>query len=81
VGVKDYRSVAQGLAASRETLEEGADSYGYGAILSSLRVCDDAEATAWYVNASAWCRACTDGAYLTGLLSAVRADYAAYAAA
>jgi hypothetical protein len=81
VGVKDYRSVAQGLAASRETLEGGADSYGYGAILSSLRACDDAEATAWYVNASAWCRGCTDGAYLTGLLSAVRADYAAYAAA
>jgi hypothetical protein len=80
VDVKDYRSVAQGLAASRETLEGGADSYGYGAILSSLRACNDAEATAWYVNASAWCRGCTDGTYLTGLLSAVRADYAAYAA-
>ena len=26
VGVKNYRSVAQGLAAARETLEEGADS-------------------------------------------------------
>jgi hypothetical protein len=81
VGVKNYRSVAQGLAASRETLEQGADSYGYGAILASLRACDDAEATAWYVNASAWCRGCTGGAYLTGLLPAVRVDYATYAAA
>ena len=65
VGVKNYRSVAQGLAAARETLEEGADSYGYRPILASLRACNDAEATAWYVNASAWCRGCTDGAYLT----------------
>ncbi len=81
VGVKNYRSVAQGLAAARETLEEGADSYGYQPILASLRACNDAEATAWYVNASAWCRGCTDGAYLTALLSAVRADYASYAAA
>ena len=81
VGVKNYRSVAQGLAAARETLEQGADSYGYQPILASLRACNDAEATAWYVNASAWCRACTDGAYLTALLPAVRADYASYAAA
>ena len=80
VGVKNYRSVAQGLDASRETLEDGAATYGYDAILSSLRACNDAEATAWFVNASAWCRGCTAGAYLTGLLPAVRADYATYAA-
>ena len=80
VGVRNYRSVAQGLDASRETLEDGAASYGYEAILSSLRACNDAEATAWFVNASAWCRGCTAGAYLTGLLPAVRADYATYAA-
>ena len=81
VGVKNYRSVAQGLAAARETLEQGADSYGYQPILASLRACNDAEATAWYINASAWCRGCTGGAYLTALLPAVRADYASYAAA
>jgi hypothetical protein len=34
VGVKNYRSVAQGLAAARETLEQGADSYGYEPILA-----------------------------------------------
>jgi hypothetical protein len=79
VGVKNYVSPSQGLNAVRETLEEGAVSYGYGSILSSLRACSDAEATAWYVNASAWCRACTDGAYLTDLLPVVRADYLSYA--
>jgi hypothetical protein len=79
VGVKNYVSAAQGLDAARETLEEGGASYGYEAILSSLRACSDAEATAWYINASAWCRACTGGDYLTALLPVVRADYLAYA--
>jgi hypothetical protein len=79
VGVKNYVSAAQGLDATRETLEEGSASYGYEAILSSLRACDDAEAIAWYVNASAWCRGCTGGGYLTALLPVVRADYPAYA--
>lgn len=75
VGVKNYRSPAQGLNAARETLEEGHASYGYEPILSSLRACADAETTAWHVNASAWCRGCTGGAYLTALLPAVRAEY------
>lgn len=80
VGVKNYRSVGQGLGATSETLEGGSSSYGYEAILSSLRACNDAEATAWFVNASAWCRGCTGGGYLTALLPAVRADLATYAA-
>jgi hypothetical protein len=80
VGVKNYRSVAQGLAAARETLELGSPTYGYDAVLTSLRACSAAEATAWFVNASAWCRGCTGGAYLTGLLPAVRADFGTYAA-
>jgi hypothetical protein len=80
VGVKNYRSVGQGLDATRETLEGGSSSYGYEEILSSLRACSDAEATAWFVNASAWCRGCTGGGYLTALLPVVRADLATYAA-
>jgi hypothetical protein len=80
VGVKDYRSVAQGLDAARETLELGSPTYGYDAVLASLRACNAAEATAWFVNASAWCRGCTGGAYLTGLLPTVRADFETYAA-
>jgi hypothetical protein len=80
VGVRNYRSVGQGLDATSATLEDGSASYGYEAILSSLRACADAEATAWFVNASAWCRGCTGGAYLTALLPAVRADLATYSA-
>jgi hypothetical protein len=79
VGVKNYLSPSQGLDAVRETLEQGDASYGYASILSSLRACSDAEATAWYVNASAWCRGCTEGTYLTALLHVVRADYLVYA--
>lgn len=79
VGVKNYRSPSQGLNAVRETLEEGHASYGYESILSSLRACNDAWTTARYVNASAWCRGCTGGAYLTALLPVVRADYLVYA--
>ena len=33
VGVKNYRSLDQGLDAARDTLQGGADSYGYAAIL------------------------------------------------
>jgi len=33
-----------------------------------------------HVNASAWCRGCSGGAYLTGLIPLVRADPDAYAA-
>jgi hypothetical protein len=80
VGVKNYRSVGQGLDATSQTLAQGSSSYGYEAILSSLRACNDAEATAWFVNASAWCRGCTAGAYLTALLPVVRADLATYSA-
>jgi hypothetical protein len=79
VGVKNYRSPSQGLDAVRETLEESHPSYGYGSILSSLRACNDAAATARHVNASAWCRGCTGGAYLIALLPIVRADYRLYA--
>lgn len=80
VGVRDYVSIGQGLEATRRTLTEGSPTYGYGGILESLRVCAPAETTAGFVNASAWCSNCTDGAYLTGLLPVVRADFAFYAA-
>lgn len=78
-GVRNYLSLAQGLDASRDTLELGAESYGYGAILSSLRACSAAETTSAAINASAWCRACAGGAYVTGLLPIVRADYQGHA--
>ena len=38
VGVKNYRSLDQGLDAARDTLQGGADSYGYEAILRISRL-------------------------------------------
>jgi hypothetical protein len=79
VGVKDYKSVEQGLDASRDTLLLGAESYGYGAIVDNLRGCSSAEATAQAINASAWCRGCVGGTYITGLLPIVRTSYSEHA--
>ena len=79
VGVKDYVSLEQGLDASRDTLLLGAESYLYGAIVERLRACASAEATARAINASAWCRGCVGGAYITGLLPIVRSSYGEHA--
>ena len=80
VGVKDYVSLEQGLDASRDTLLLGADSYLYGAIVDRLQACASAEATARAINASAWCRGCVGGAYITGMLPIVRSSYGEHAA-
>jgi hypothetical protein len=80
VGVKDYVSLEQGLDASRDTLLLGTDSYLYGAIVDRLQACASAEATARAINASAWCRGCVGGAYITGLLPIVRSSYGEHAA-
>lgn len=79
VGVKRYVSVSQGLEASHDTLVLGAESYGYEAILDALGSCRSAAVTARAINASAWCRGCVGGSYLTGLLPIVRASYPTYA--
>lgn len=75
VGVKHFVSLEQGLDASRDTLLLGDESYGYGAVVDSLRACRSSEVTARAINASAWCRGCVGGAYITGLLPLVRAAY------
>jgi hypothetical protein len=80
VGVKDFVSLDQGLDASRDTLLLGAESYGYGAIVDSLRRCRSASSTARAINASAWCRGCVGGTYIVGLLPIVRGSYAEHAA-
>ena len=77
-GVKDYRTLGQGLEATRLTLEGGAPSWGYDAVLDSLRSCADPMATALAVNASAWCRGCEGGAYLTALVPAVEAWFSSH---
>jgi len=79
VGVRNFVSLEQGLDATRETLELGSDTFGYQQILLSLRACADPAITAGAVNASAWCRGCSGGAYLIALLPIVQGDYPAYA--
>jgi peptidoglycan hydrolase CwlO-like protein len=76
VGVKNYLSMDQGLEASWRTLD--VKSYGYPAILSALNRCPDSMVTARAVNASSWCRGCTHGKYLTGLIPTVEANYETY---
>lgn len=77
-GVQNYPSLDVGLQAVKTTLENGA-SLGYGAIVSSLARCADAMTTARAINASAWCRGCTGGAYVTGSIAKVAANYSVYA--
>jgi hypothetical protein len=79
VGVQNYRSLHQGLRASRDTLADGAPSFGYEAILDGLRRCDDAMVTAEAVRTSAWCRGCSGGGYVTDLVPIVQAYYERYA--
>lgn len=80
VGVKHFVSLDQGLDAARDTLLLGAESYDYGEIVARLRACASAESTARAINASAWCRGCVGGVYVTGLLPIVRASYDEHAA-
>jgi peptidoglycan hydrolase CwlO-like protein len=76
VGVKNYVSLDQGLEATERTL--AVKSYGYPAIMSDLHRCPDSMVTARAVNASSWCRGCTGGRYLTGLIATVEAHYETY---
>ena len=76
VDVKNYVSLEQGLEATQLTL--GVNSYGYPVIMADLHRCPDSMVTARAVNASSWCRGCTGGRYLTGLIPTVEAHYDTY---
>jgi peptidoglycan hydrolase CwlO-like protein len=78
VGVQNYVSMTQGLRASAETLTGGSASFGYRAILDALGRCDDAMTTAEAIRASAWCRGCSKGGYVTGLVPMVQAYFGRY---
>lgn len=78
VGVRNFVSLAQGLRATEETLVGGAATYGYGAILDALGRCAPAFETAETIRASAWCRGCSGGAYVTGLVPIVEAYFDRY---
>ncbi len=71
---------ARGLRASEETLTGGATSYGYRAILDALRRCDAAMTTAEAIRASAWCRGCSNGGYVTELVPIVEQYFDRYTA-
>lgn len=79
VGVKSYVSLEQGVVASRDTLQGGAASFGYEAVLAALRACAPADTTAAAIRDSAWCRECARGAYVTGMLAVVRSQWGEHA--
>ena len=78
VGVQNYVSLAQGLQATKETIDNGWDAYGYGAIAGSLRSCGDAMRTARAINASRWCYGCVGGQYVLNIVPEVDADLQSY---
>lgn len=80
VGVRNYVSLAQGLDATRLTIERGWSSYGYGRIVTRLRNCAPARRTARAIKRSEWCGGCSDGRYVIGLIPLVESDYDTYAA-
>lgn len=79
VGVQNFVSLKQGLEATKETIQNGWDVYGYGAIVGSLRRCDDALTSASAIAASSWCPGCLDGNYVVGVVPKVEADLETYA--
>ena len=79
-GVRNYISLAQGVKATRLTLENGAKSYGYQPIIDRLQACAPPLFTAKAIRASSWCSGCSSGHYVTGLIDDVRNGYKTYAA-
>lgn len=78
VGVQNYVTLTQGLRASEQTLTGGAPSFGYGAILDALHACAGAMKTAEAIRASAWCRDCSNGGYVTELVPIVEQYFNRY---
>jgi hypothetical protein len=78
VGVQNYRTLAQGLEATKETIENGWRTYGYGAIIRSMRDCADPLDTARAIAASSWCSGCAGGQYVIGIVPAVEASFDTY---
>src|SRR5713226_10275786 len=73
VGVRNYRSMGQGIQATILTLRTG--SHGYGAILSGLAGCLDPMTTARAINASSWCRGCAGGNYVVDFVPIIEAYF------
>jgi hypothetical protein len=78
VGVQNYRTLAQGLQASKETIDNGWDVYGYGAIIRSMRDCAPPMTTAQTIANSRWCYGCAGGQYVLGIVPHVQASFETY---
>ena len=76
--MQNYRTLAQGLQASKETIENGWDRYGYGAIIRSMRDCASPTATAQAIADSRWCYGCAGGQYVLGIVPNVQASFETY---
>jgi hypothetical protein len=79
-GVRNYPSGAQGLDATRLTIERGFTMYGYGEIVRRLARCAAPMKTARAIKRSSWCAGCSGGRYVTGLIRTVKRNFAAYGA-
>ena len=77
-GVRNYASGAQGLDATRLTIERGFTMYGYGEIVRRLARCAAPMKTARAIKRSSWCAGCSGGRYVTGLIRTVKRNFAAY---
>jgi hypothetical protein len=74
-GVRNYRSLQQGLDATVATLLLGVRSYGYGAIIAALADCAPPDVTADAIRQSSWCHGCAGGHYVTSLIPSVEAYF------
>src|SRR5689334_1041755 len=78
VGVQNYRTLAQGLEATKETIENGWRDFGYGAVIRSMKDCADPMVTAQAIAASSWCSGCAGGQYVIVIVPAVEASFDTY---
>ena len=76
-GVRNYTSLAQGLEATRRTLQHCC--YGYEAILANLARNAESMTTGQAINDSRWCSGCADGGYVIDLIPTVEQYYDDYA--
>ena len=79
VGVKNYDSLLDGIDATVATLRDGWATQGYGWIVYRLSQCSAPTITVQAINASNWCRGCTNGRYVTDTLPFVEDDDQGYA--